>query len=85
MTTRMVLLPEEIGRSVMNSNEMCDQGRWGVGNGISLPAVKVLGTLSWAQVLHEVTAWWISWNIRGHQYLPLIRCWTPGCPVPVEV
>lgn len=44
MTTKM--LPEELVRSVMKSSAMCDQEHWGVGNNISLPASRVLGTLA---------------------------------------
>lgn len=86
--TRIVVLPWDFGRSVTKSTEMWDQGRSGVGNGLSLPAGSVHGTLLCAQDKQDYTTACISSSILGHEYLSLrrgcVRC-APGCPVPSTV
>ncbi len=48
---RIVVLPWELGRSVMKSMAICDQGRRGVGKGCSRPAGCCLSDLVVLHVL----------------------------------
>lgn len=82
--TIIVFIPSEVGRSVMKSSEMCDQGRLGVRSGISLPAGKCLGTLDWADLAQDKTNSLISLHIEDHQYpseVPrFVECQGPQLP-----
>lgn len=66
----MVFMPSETGRSVIKSTAMCDQGRCGMGSGLSLPAWKVRGTLALAHTVQDAMKRWTSSLIFGHQYFP---------------
>ncbi len=45
------MFPCELGRSVMKSMAMWDQGRCGVGNGVNRPAGSCLGDLEVLQLM----------------------------------
>ncbi len=80
---RMVVLPWELGRSVMKSMAMCDQGRWGVGKGCNRPAGSSLSDLV---VLQTVQSWMnLATSVKsvGHQKRFRRRCSVaviPGWP-----
>lgn len=51
MLTIITALFKDAGRSVMKSIARCDHGHYGVGKGKSLPAGRVLGSLSMRKLI----------------------------------
>lgn len=84
MMTRMTVLPRDSGKSVTKFRAIWDQGRCGMGSGISFPVGNVLGTMALAQEEQEAIYFCTSDYMLGHQYLAQKRLWfqqVPGCPV----
>lgn len=68
----------------MKSMARWDQGLWGEGSDMSLPASRARSTLAWAQAEQEETNSLMSVNMFFHQYFVLgswyVR-WLLGCPM----
>ncbi len=83
MSVRMVVLPLELGRSVIKSMAMWDQGLWGMGSGCSKPAGICLEDLEVLQVTQFLMNTMMSVRSVDHQNL-FERSWmhtvNPGCP-----
>ncbi len=80
---RIVVLPWELGRSVMKSMAMCDQGRRGMGRGCSRPAGACLSDLVVLHVWQLRMKWVVSVRSVGHQKRFRKRCSVaviPGWP-----
>ncbi len=54
-TTKIPLLPWEVGRPITKSIEICDHGRAGTGRGSSRPCGRDLESLCWAQMEQAAT------------------------------
>ncbi len=63
----MVVWPFELGRSVMKSIAIWDQGLHGVGSGFSRPAGNCLGDLEMSHVVQFCMNLVMSVSIEGHQ------------------
>lgn len=73
MATIIMVLPLDSGKSVMNSMAMRNQGRGGVGRGMSLPAGRVHGTVAWVQAVHDKINLWMLVIMLGHRYFTFKR------------
>ncbi len=84
----MVVWPWELGRSVIKSIAIWDQGRHGVGSGFSRPAGSCLGNLEVLHMVQLCTNLVVSVNSEGHQKRFLSRfavALIPGWPELGEV
>ncbi len=82
-TVRMTVLPADEGRPVIKSRATWDQGRDGMGRGLSRPAGGELLDFVWAQTVHEAIKRRASRSRVGHQNrwrmaesVPLTPGWT---------
>lgn len=84
---RMQVYPSELGRSVMKSSPMCDQGWCRMGRGRSFPAGNFRGLFYIAHSERPATYLLTSLSMFGHQKQSCrserVRS-APGCPVPNE-
>lgn len=84
ITTRIVALPWDTGRSLRKSKAKWDHEHCRMGRGKSFPAGRVRVTLAWAQDGHEDTTCCISERMLGHQYFSISTWnvhWVTGWPV----
>ncbi len=82
-TTKMTVLPCDLGSPVTKSKEMWDHGRLGIGKGWRRPWGWALGSLFWAHTKQPDTNLLTSACILGHQNRVWIRfkvLVTPGWP-----
>lgn len=67
MMVNIVVLPCELGKSVMKSIAMCDQGHCGVGSGVRRPAGTCRGVFDMLQLVQLRMNVLVSVSRVGHQ------------------